>query len=82
MNVEIPLDTLLDKHGRSFYWLAKETGVSYTTLWRLKKSKALGINFSTLEKICEALDCTPGDVLTLGNGDRKVKKTAKNAAAA
>ena len=82
MNVEIPLDTLLDKHGRSFYWLAKETGVSYTTLWRLKKSKAMGINFSTLEKICAALDCTPGDVLTLGDGTRKVKKTAKGATAA
>ncbi len=34
------LTSLLEKHGRSFYWLAKETGVSHTTLWRLKKGKA------------------------------------------
>lgn len=82
MNVEIPLDTLLDRHGRSFYWLAKETGVSYSTLWRLKKSKALGINFATLEKICAALDCTPGDVLKLGNRPEKTEESAKSATTA
>ena len=76
MNIEIPLDRLLDQHGRSFYWLAKETGVSYTTLWRLKKGRSLGINFATLEKICEALDCAPGDVLTAGGVKREVKKAA------
>jgi putative transcriptional regulator len=61
------LDKLLSKENRSFYWLAKETGVSHTTLWRLKKGKAAGINFETLEKICRALKCQPGDVLLLTN---------------
>ena len=73
MNIEIPIDSLLEQHGRSFYWLAKETGVSYSTLWRLKKGKALGINFATLEKICHTLDCAPGDLLTLGDGKAKAK---------
>jgi putative transcriptional regulator len=61
------LHKLLAKEKRSFYWLAKETGVSHTTLWRLKKGKAVGINFDTLEKICRALRCQPGDVLLLSN---------------
>ena len=73
MTIEIPIDRLLERHGRSFYWLAKETGVSYSTLWRLKKGKALGINFATLEKICKTLDCGPGDLLTLGDGKAKAK---------
>jgi len=59
------LDKVLAKQKRTFYWLAKETGVSHTTLWRLKKGKALGINFETLEKICLALKCQPGDVLII-----------------
>ena len=59
------LDKVLAKEKRTFYWLAKETGVSHTTLWRLKKGKAVGINFETLEKICRALKCQPGDVLFL-----------------
>jgi len=63
--IEIRVDQLLAEHGRTFYWLAKETGISHTTLWRLKKGKALGINFETLEKMCQALRCQPGDVLAL-----------------
>jgi putative transcriptional regulator len=66
--IEIMVDQLLAEHGRTFYWLAKETGISHTTLWRLKKGKALGINFETLEKMCQALKCQPGDVLALANG--------------
>ena len=61
------LDKLLANENRSFYWLAKETGVSHTTIWRLKKGKAVGINFDTLEKLCRALRCQPGDVLFLTN---------------
>jgi len=61
------LDKLLAKEKRTFYWLAKETGVSHTTLWRLKKGKSVGINFETLERICRALRCQPGDVLFLTN---------------
>jgi len=76
------LDKLLAKEKRSFYWLAKETGVSHTTLWRLKKGKAVGINFDTLEKICRALGCQPGDVLLLSNektlpGRRALKLSRK-----
>ena len=74
--IEIRIDEILENRGRSFYWLAKETGISHTTLWRLKKAKALGINFETLEKICETLKCQPGDVLSHSNRKRLVKKEA------
>ena len=65
--IEIRIDQLLRARSRTFYWLAKETGISHTTLWRLKKGKALGINFATLVKLCEALDCQPGDVFAFTN---------------
>ena len=65
--IEIRIDELLKNRGRSFYWLANEAGISHTTLWRLKKGKALGINFETLEKMCEALKCQPGDLLSHTN---------------
>ena len=74
--IELRIDELLKAQGRTFYWLAKETGISHTTLWRLKKGKALGINFSTLESICRTLGCQPGDVLKLARD----KKTAKSRA--
>jgi putative transcriptional regulator len=71
--IRIRIDELLKEHQRTFYWLAKETGVSHTTLWRLKKDKAQGITFNTLERICKALQCQPGDVLTLGRS-RRIRK--------
>jgi putative transcriptional regulator len=78
--IQIRVDQLLVEHGRTFYWLAKETGISHTTLWRLKKGKALGINFETLEKMCQALKCQPGDVLALAtaeeNGTKGLQKRA------
>ena len=70
--IEIRIDELLG--NRSFYWLSKETGISHTTLWRLKKGKALGINFETLEKLCVALECQPGDVLSFANSKKTVKR--------
>jgi putative transcriptional regulator len=74
--IEIRIDQLLKAHGRSFYWLAKETGISHTTLWRLKKGKALGLNFVTLEKLCEKLHCQPGDLLMFVN--QKKQRTRKS----
>jgi putative transcriptional regulator len=80
--IEIRVDELLKSQERSFYWLAKETGISHTTLWRLKKGKALGINFDTLDKICDALGCQPGDVLTLASekkrGQRRSSRSKPN----
>ena len=79
MMIEIRVDELLKQQERTFYWLAKDTGISHTTLWRLKKGKALGINFDTLEKICHALHCQPGDVVRLVNGNNTKKpRRSKN----
>jgi putative transcriptional regulator len=74
--IEIRIDELLEARGRTFYWLAKETGISHTTLWRLKKGRAVGINFPTLEQICRTLSCQPGDVLKLAGEKKAAKKRA------
>lgn len=75
--IEIRLDEMLAAQGRTFYWLAKQTGISHTTLWRLKKAKAFGMNLDTLEKMCRVLKCQPGDILTLTTD----KKNSRNGGA-
>lgn len=72
--IEIRLDVLLEERGRTFYWLAKQTGISHTTLWRLKKGKGQGINFGTLEGVCRALECQPGDVLRLTSENQAAQR--------
>ena len=79
--IEIRIDELLEERGRTFYWLAKETGISHTTLWRLKKGRAVGINFPTLEQICRTLSCQPGDVLKLSVEKKAGAKKAGRKAA-
>src|SRR6266481_25972 len=81
--IEIRVDEILAEQGRTFYWLAKQTGISHTTLWRLKKGRAFGMNLDTLEKMCRVLECQPGDILTLAdqkkNGSkRKFRKKPKS----
>jgi putative transcriptional regulator len=78
--IEVRIDELLVQRGRTFYWLAKETGISHTTLWRLKKARAYGITLDTLEKICNALNCQPGDILRLAPDPKAKKKSSKRKA--
>ena len=75
--IKIRINELLKQHERSFYWLAKETGISHTTLWRLKKGKAQGITFDTLEKISTTLKCQPGDVLKIGRNHASKNNVSK-----
>ncbi|HLA12016.1 MAG TPA: helix-turn-helix transcriptional regulator [Pyrinomonadaceae bacterium] len=75
--LRIHIDQLLEKRGRTFYWLSKETGISHTTLWRLKKGRALGINFDTLEKLCTTLQCQPGDVFSLNKEKQASQRRRK-----
>lgn len=78
--IEIRVNKLLEERSRTFYWLAKETGVSHTTLWRLKKGKAYGITLDTLEKICQALNCQPGDILRLRRDSRAKSRSTRRKA--
>src|SRR5688572_20078123 len=72
--INITLESVLRERGQSLYWLARSTGISYTTLWRLTKDRAFGINFATLEKLCIALECQPGELIELTK-EKKRKKT-------
>jgi len=63
MNIEINLDVELAKRKMSLKELSQRVGVSMTNLSLLNTGKVKAIRFSTLEAICKALDCQPGDIL-------------------
>lgn len=71
--IQTRLAELLRGRGKSLYWLAKETGIAYPTLWRLRDSKTESIAFRVLEKICIALECNPGDFLVIVPEGRKTE---------
>jgi putative transcriptional regulator len=61
--IEIHLDELLRARGMTLADLAHEVGVTYANLSILKNNRARAIRFTTLTRICEVLQCQPGDVL-------------------
>ena len=63
MGIIINLDVMLAKRKMSLTELSEKVGVTIANLSILKKGKAKAIRFSTLEAICETLDCQPGDIL-------------------
>ncbi len=63
MAIIINIDVMLAKRKMSVTELAEKVGITMANISVLKNSKAKAIRFSTLEAICEALDCQPGDVL-------------------
>lgn len=63
MAIIINIDVMLAKRKMSVTELTEKVGITMANLSILKNSKAKAIRFSTLEAICEALQCQPGDVL-------------------
>lgn len=63
MALIINIDVMLAKRKMSVTQLTEKVGITMANLSILKNGKAKAIRFSTLEAICEALDCQPGDIL-------------------
>ena len=63
MSIIVNVDVMMAKRKMASQELAEKIGITPANLSVLKTGKAKAIRFSTLEAICKALDCQPGDVL-------------------
>ena len=63
MGIVINLDVMMAKRKMSLNELSEKVDLTLSNLSILKTGKAKAIRFSTLESICKALDCQPGDLL-------------------
>ena len=63
MPIQIDLDKMLQKRDMRSNELAEIIGITTANLSILKTGKAKAVRFSTLEAICKALDCQPGDII-------------------
>lgn len=64
MGIIINLDVVMAQRKIGLTELAKEVDITMANLSILKNNKAKAVRFSTLEAICKALDCQPGDIIT------------------
>ncbi len=70
MSIIVNLDVMMAKRKISLNELSEKVGLTLANLSILKTGKAKAVRFSTLDAICKALDCQPGDILEYTN-DRK-----------
>jgi len=63
-HITLHLDQLLEERGMTLTDLAGQVGVTLVNLSVLKNDRAKAIRFSTLESLCEVLDCQPGDLMS------------------
>lgn len=63
MAIVVNLDVMLARRKMRSKELAEIVGITEANLSLLKSGKVKGVRFSTLDKICEALDCQPGEIL-------------------
>ena len=63
MQIVVRLDVMLARRKMTSRDLAERIGISEQNLSLLKSGKVKGVRFETLARICEALDCQPGDLL-------------------
>jgi putative transcriptional regulator len=68
MAIIINIDVMLAKRKMSVTELAEKVGITMANISVLKNGKAKAIRLSTLEAICKALECQPGDILEYKNG--------------
>ena len=70
MAIIVKLDDMLHARRMTLTELSERIGLTLANLSILKTGKARAIRFSTLEAICEALDCQPGDLLGFASGSQ------------
>lgn len=69
MAIIVNLDVVMAKRKIGSGELADKIGITQANLSILKTGKAKAVRFSTLEKLCEVLDCQPGDILEYVRGE-------------
>lgn len=63
--VRMNIAEMLEKRGKTRYWLSRQMGISYQNVCRMAGQQTRGIRFETLETLCQVLECTPNDLFTI-----------------
>ena len=63
--VKLNVLELLEKNGKTKYWLYKQLGMSYQNFNKMVNNQTSGIKFENLEALCDILECTPNDLFQI-----------------
>ena len=72
--IKFRLTEMLEERGQTVYWLWKQTGIRYATVWQMGKGEIVRLNLDVLDRICDVLECQPGDLLVRVEGRKKRRR--------
>lgn len=72
--VRLKIQELLDKTGKTKYWLTSKMGKSHRSISNLMKEDLTGIHFDTIENLCDIFNCEIGELIEI----KKVKENVKD----
>lgn len=75
MRIVVTLDVMLARRKMKAKDLAERVGITEANLSLLRTGKVKGVRFETLARVCEALNCKPGDLLDLAEGSAESHST-------
>lgn len=75
--IKLRLSEILQDRGRTVYWLWKKTDIRYATIWQMSRGKVSLLNLDVLDRLCEALECQPGDLIVRVSSTKKQGKRGK-----
>lgn len=73
--IYVNVEQILKKQKKSKYWFVKNMGGSYQSISNMMDNISTSIHFETLERICDILECEPGDIIVRRKTKRRVKKS-------
>lgn len=74
--IEIRLEQLLNERGMTAYALAKQAGLHQSVIGKFRHNRAKAVRLDVLERICDALECEPGDLL-IKKAEKKKRISSK-----
>ena len=63
--IKLNVMSLLEKKGKTKYWLSKQLGMGYPNICRMIENKTKSIRYENIEILCQVLDCTPNDLFII-----------------
>lgn len=75
--IRFRVNDVLDRKDWSGYRLAQESGLNHSVIWKILKGKARRLDVDTLNALCEALQCQPGDLLEFVTDKKPSKAKSK-----
>jgi putative transcriptional regulator len=76
--IEMRIAELLEERGQTVYWLAKESGIRYSTVHDLSRGRWKSVRREVIDSLCAALKCTPGDLIERTGAAKRAKAKRKS----